>query len=238
MPKLCFLNPYGYKINRNITIIFPHVPKTAGSSVKKALEDVYGKQMYSDYDNAPVYGDEQRQSRERIIRDKISNNPGKYLNHYNIIYGHFPANRYDALGSIIRRAMFFREPVNRTCSNYFYRLDKHSDGPGDVSHVPIEEFAMRPNMRFLYQNYLAGVDIDKLDYIGITEYFNESIKLYEKIFGVKLKQHSIRLGNKYNYIEYLKEESALNAVVESQKVNQKIYEDALKRFEKLFNQYC
>lgn len=227
----------GNKTDKDSIIIFPHVPKTGGSSIRHALLKSYGYSLNLDYENPPVYGNEERQARELILQDKISKKRDKYLIKYNIIYGHFPANRYDSLGTTVKKAIFFRDPVNRTCSHYFYGLNNASLANDSSTKQTITEYSKRPFIRHFYENYLAGVEINQFDFVGITEYFDESIELFNKIFGVEIEHYKKRVGKNNNYIDYLNEENALSSLVDSQKLNQSIYDKARKRFDDLWNEY-
>jgi hypothetical protein len=218
-------------------IIFPHVPKTAGSSLRRSLSEKYGDRLFLDYDTAPVSDSPKRLLLEQEQKEQIASNTMLWRDNYDIIYGHYPADKYDSLGPDIKRAIFFRDPIDRTCSNYFYRLHNQTSGSGDISNVPISEFAMRPNMRFVYSNYLRNISISDFDFIGITERFEESLDLFEKVFGIKLDSHRERVGKNNNYSNYLKDDGSLEILEQSQAHNQKIYEKALRAFDRLYSKH-
>lgn len=219
-------------------IVFPHVPKTAGSSIRTALKIHFQKRILLDYSAAPV---SDNPTREKQIDDEkilIGENSESYIEKYDIVYGHFPCNKYDVLGPRIRRAIFLRNPVDRVCSNYFYRLKNNVVGePGDISQVSVLEFAQRNNMRNMYKNYLRGVSLSDFAFVGITERFEDSLNLFEKVFGIRLQQFKERVGNVKHYDDFLREKSSLKMVQDSQSENQIVYEEALRVFEKLMNKH-
>jgi hypothetical protein len=214
-------------------IIFPHVPKTAGSSLRSALIDKYGDRLLLDYGAAPLFENPERELIDNQMRAKISSNSKSYRSQYDLVYGHFPADRYESLGVDISRAIFFRDPVDRLCSNYFYRFKNNDGTAGGVSNVSIVEFANRANMKYVYQNYLSDLNLNDFDFIGITEHFSESLSRFAKVYGVKLPFYRERVGQKKDYRSYLLEHGLLEEVIASQKDNQDIYNKALERFHSL-----
>ena len=90
-----------------------------------------------------------------------------------------------------------------------------------------------PKMKRLYELFLGSYSVDDLTFVGLTEQYDRSLALYEKIFGRKLERKKVNVGTVSAYKDTLQQQGILSAVEKSQAVNQRIYQAAQERFEKL-----
>ncbi|MGK7895088.1 MAG: sulfotransferase family 2 domain-containing protein, partial [Xenococcus sp. (in: cyanobacteria)] len=87
-------------------VISIHVPKTAGTTFKKVLRQVYHpEEIFFDYAHR---GD---------VRNKMLTNPKPGVK---VIHGHFPANKYDSKFPDSRKILWLRDPIKRLISLYFF----------------------------------------------------------------------------------------------------------------------
>lgn len=203
-----------------MTLILPHLPKTGGSSLKKSLEDSCGNRLHLDYKNNSK---NLKNSKLFVKRITIFLNKKHLVNSYDVIYGHFNPTVYEWLN--LPTGLFFRDPVRRVRShfNYLINTDKiHKD-------TSLVEFAAQERMKNLYQFYLGSKTVDDLDYIGITERYNDSLLLLEKMFSIKCEENRERIGA-YNNPDIYDE-------LHSEKNNIEIYKKALIKFDRLCDKY-
>ncbi|MCA9021786.1 MAG: hypothetical protein KDA74_16665, partial [Planctomycetaceae bacterium] len=122
------------------------------------------------------------------------------------------------------RALFFRRPHERAVSHYYY-LKKRNKLSDEVS---ITEFINRPRVQNLYSFYSYNFPVEELVYVGITERYSESIRLFNAIFGTKLIENKDRVNES-------RPDSNLEIKI-PQSDNQDIYNKALQRFEYLLKE--
>lgn len=188
-------------------ILFLHMPKTAGTSLRRMLQTVLGMDAVYPSDN-----DLRRRpnglypSEADILADYPS------LRRYFVLAGHFLASFADHLPPPHRTAVFLRDPVLRSLSTlaHFHRtmkVEPHKllDDPVFVEHQ-IRDFqtavlgkrynatSSQPWSRILDT---ALMTLEALDFVGITEHFPMSCRLFDTTFGthvssVILKENVLR----------------------------------------------
>jgi len=208
---------------------FVHTPKCGGKSLRKSLQLAYGEKLLLDYAN-PLDERWQKKIEHRLTYLKRNVFCRK---EYDIVYGHFSFDRYrtglqkpDA-----KTAMFFREPIDLICSYYFYTKQKHPDS----GIQDIVSFAQGEKYRHLYQTLLGHVPVERLDFVGLMERYEESFALFSRLTGktIDIQHVNITKSKPKNYHEYLHEQGAYAIVREAMAENIVIYERAKSRFEEL-----
>ncbi len=91
--------------NTRVEIISVHVPKTAGTTFKKVLQQIYTDQeIFFDYPHrGPLHN-------KMLAKDSAN---------VRVIHGHFPANKYELKFPKARKIIWLRNPIIRLISHYF-----------------------------------------------------------------------------------------------------------------------
>lgn len=157
-----------------------HVPKTAGTSLRRVLQEELGDRLMIDDADRPLT--HPRWSRRlravagglvRAGRDAPAP----------VVMGHFLALKYRWCRRT-RFALWVRDPVDRVLSRYaHYRRDTVA---GDASHaarglVPgldLDGFLALPNYRNTLAEYLWGFPLQRLDFIGALEHFEVDLQRF------------------------------------------------------------
>lgn len=170
-----------------------HLPKTAGTSFRETLQQIAGRNLFLDYQDRPL-GSE-------YTRRRLGNLKADHKRYRRIVaalrgakapvivHGHFLAPKYDPLfpGSI--GLIWLRHPIQRLVSHY-HHWQRHPDPEHDVSRwmqaeqAGLEELAAHPRMRNLYTRFLCSKRLDAFGFIGISEEYERSIRLFRKIFAL------------------------------------------------------
>ncbi len=189
-----------------IEIISVHVPKTAGTTFRNVLEQVYGKQgVILDYP-----GEHRKRFRNQLQarKDKIK-----------VIHGHFDIKKYEKDFPQAKKIAWIRHPIHRLISHYFFWLKMPINQIRESSHkllvekqIGILEFSGLPDIKNLTVRFLNNRKIHDFYFIGIQEYF------YEDILEIKE-----RLGWPDFDIEYTNK----NPASDYQKLVQEILEDSI-----------
>ena len=223
-------------------IVFVHMPKTAGQSLHAALEDAYPQRCLVDSSDLPL-SDFWRHRKKRLLsRLKVRLKCRALAERYDLVFGHFIASKYACLPGKNQVCAFFRDPVDRVCSHYFFwkRVVKYDNSLRCklyARNMDLVAFANEPKMRRLYEMFLGGCAVEDLAFVGLTEQYDRSLELYGKIFGRPLGHKKVNVGTIAAYKEKLEQEGTLEAVTRSQDANQRIYAAAQARFENLCATY-
>jgi hypothetical protein len=80
--------------------------------------------------------------------------------------------------------------------------------------------------------------VGSLDFVGITEQYQESLKLYKKKFGVSIEHHHVNKTNviQKSYKEYFIEQGVYEKVTHLMEDNIAIYKQAIDLFARLRNE--
>lgn len=225
-------------------IVSMHVPKTGGTSLMKEIQAGAMGRYFLDYERP---GAGQPFIWKKLILKKqylmARLHKHRLLNNYDVIHGHFPIRKYIFLYPKVDFITFLREPVSRILSAYYYFKDVASKNPRSVHNNPnillvsqnklsLLEFAARYVMRSIYSILISGLTLQEFTMIGITERYQDSIALLNKMYGMQIKVRHER-NNDYKryedeYRPLLPELYALN------KKNTLIYEEALRVFDEKY----
>ena len=161
-------------------LISLHLPKTAGTSFRALLEAHYGDRLLADYADRPLH-ETTAARRARAVRAGIGLLlHADRLRGVDAVHGHFLAIKYSLWsgGSGWRRVTWLRDPVERLASHYHYwcrSFDADTAGPLHCRMMEedwsLERFCLGPELRNVYRQFLWGVPLARLDFVGITEHY-------------------------------------------------------------------
>jgi hypothetical protein len=149
-----------------------HMPKTAGTSFRWALEKYFGasnvirdygphSQVTDEVVRKHLYGGDESKGPESLVAE-ISIEKKK------VLIGHFPLQKYADYFDARNIITFVRDPLVRLCSEYLHRA-KNETFTGTFS-----EFLEKPGYQNLQSRFLKGAPDDT--FIGITEQYAETLK--------------------------------------------------------------
>jgi hypothetical protein len=166
-------------------LISIHIPKTAGTSFRNILKQVYGEKEVVRFDI----------SMRGVVRLNEHPYEKNDLPKARVLHGHFS---YEAIVSKFKLSeeipliTWVRDPVQRVISNYQYlesRLidilqeEKHDLHILEKMQRSLIEYARTEINRNRQSKFLKGIRPDQFAFIGITEYFENDLKLMSDKLG-------------------------------------------------------
>lgn len=169
-------------------IVFVHIPKTAGTSLRKAFEQSAKNHLIlKDYGNSPettpALSALIKEQRLADLRQKFDR-PNRGI----FVSGHVPAKRYWPFFHAESFVTFVRNPVDRVLSEYNHFVSHYG------WNKPVEEFVATPRFRNLMTRVLEGVDLAAFGFIGITEEYERSMDQLRSFVGIELPMLKVNLG--------------------------------------------
>lgn len=182
-------------------LISLHLPKTAGSSFRTTLEDVFAERLLCDYGDRSI-------SKPPLLRHQevlaAALSVAEYgAGEYDCVHGHFLPVKYLPLAD--RESCYFitwmRHPVERLISHYhFWQQSYHPESaPPHHRRVveegwSLEQFCLSEQFRNLYTQYLWGFPLENFTFVGITEHYSEDLDYFaEHVLKQPLNKHRVNV---------------------------------------------
>jgi hypothetical protein len=215
-------------------IVSVHVPKTGGVSFREVLAELAGGHMVQDYADRPLAPRSRwRAWRERLRRAELPAGT-------RVVHGHFVASKYWRSYPEARFVTWFRDPVERLASHYFY-WQREPDPENPTCRRLLEErlslraFAALPEMRDVHARFLGGVPVEAFAFVGLTERFDAGMELFRRLFCPELRleagrrnRNPERSGERYEL-----EPAEREALAALNRVDLELYARARARHEEL-----
>jgi hypothetical protein len=229
-------------------LIFVHIPKAAGTSLKNAIVEKAGASaVVFKYDKPMADGRATRRLKclAAALRGEAPQAP--------ITFGHFLVGKFcrPTPGGFaprpgLRYATFLREPLQRAVSHYHFWKRTHLGGHRvwerfTRENWSLERFLLGREHQDFQSQFLWGFSLDSFDFVGIAEHYEESVALLYQVFpdlaGLAIRAENAnpekRIGGGYAVDPTLAEEfrrrNARDYV---------LYEEALARFEAMRQRFA
>lgn len=174
------------KSKTELELISIHIPKTAGTSFRNILKEVYGSKNVVRLD---IPNNVELNSKE--FKDKSLDPDIK------VIHGHFSYKRLTKAFEIPKEIpviTWLRDPAIRVISNYYYldmilrkELDEERKGLNILLKMEksLLEYASTKVNRNRIWKFMKGIDLEELFFIGLTEHYNEDLEHLGQLLGWK-----------------------------------------------------
>lgn len=211
-----------------IEIISVHVPKTAGTTFRKALVNAYGKEgVLWDY------------NKEKVEKILLEVNPKKIQ----AIHGHFKVQKYEDRFPEAKRIIWIRDPLKRLISNYWHLVTYFQKTKIIVNEMELEKqkllnYAKKPRIRNFMSRHFKKRKLKDFWFVGITEFFEEDLTEIQTLLGwaelkiIKTNKHKYPTRYRAFVKAVLSDSEMLEQLTFLNRKDIKLYEKALKMRQK------
>lgn len=213
------------------------MPKTAGTSFFRNLQDVYGPRVLRHPNDFVEIATTEATERRQRHRAELIGDPAVFARRFDAIHGHFSARKYAGLFPGARLVTFVRDPFQHAVSSFEFAVrSENLRHPGHdafkAGRMSIAELiAMYPDHQSMY---LDGIPLEEFALVGIYERYAESLQQFEATFGVTIPNHATRENvNPSRHSERYEISPDVRRAVERHRAGDiELYRQAVERFER------
>lgn len=231
-------------------LVSVHIPKTGGTNLTREIRRGAMGRYLLDYGDRPSMVGLDYEVRRFLGRLRIVLTKQNLLRDYDVIHGHFVADKYRSLLPLASFIVFLREPVERTVSHYAYwKYQANRTGVNRRSALQqsvqsgamsLAEFAEHPVPRHIYRRFLGSMQLVDFAFVGLLERYEQSIEMLNRMFGLQVQARHERRGSKER-VSAAELAAARRTLERCNAENLEIYEQAKRIFRdqcKRFGMHC
>jgi hypothetical protein len=173
-------------------ILSLHVPKAAGNSFRQLLQKDFGERMMPDYGDWAGFNVPEALERCRVRTLAMRGRRDELLEKYDVIHGHFVADKYLGLFPRERFVAFFRDPYQQAMSHYWFlernpQREHLEEKMFHENRMTLHDYLSWDAFRDHQTQYLGSLSIDDFAMVGLSEEFYRSVDLFNSMFGRNLR---------------------------------------------------
>mgnify|MGYP001607640878 CR=1 FL=1 len=168
--------------------LLPHIPRTGGTYLSSVLQVHAGNTLDRCDNQFPLRGATPCVPNAGVVKwAAIRETEGKVPS---IIRGHHTAGTYSVVFPEAFLGMWFRDPVSRICSHWWY-MQTGKASPAlqrDIDEgklIDRWQFICDPRIRNLQSLYVDDLPIGDFDFVGVVEEWARSHALFQAVTGFR-----------------------------------------------------
>ena len=210
----------------NYPLFFIHISKTAGSSFRVAAERYFGKEhVFYDYGPKANETNPDIKTLDYEKRDRYAAGM-KIVEKAKFLTGHISHPKYAPFIPAKNAITFVRDPIQQVRSHYEHFTRHHR------YKRSFTEFVNEPRFKNVQYKAFQGTWPDAIGFIGLTERYNESLALINKMYSIDIQGLDINKNTEKKSSSYELSDEEVALIKKHNKEDFKLYEYALTRFER------
>jgi len=174
-------------------ILSVHVAKAAGNSFRELLKASFGDRMMGDYGDWAGFDTPEANERRALRTAAMRGRAAELAEKYDVIHGHFQADKYAGLFPSAKYVAFFRDPYQQSVAHYYFLLrNPQRDHPEErffhEAKMTLQDYLRWDAFKNHQSQYLGSISIGDFAMVGLAEHFARSIARFKSIFGRELGQ--------------------------------------------------
>jgi hypothetical protein len=195
-----------------VEIISVHIPKTAGSTFRRVIGQIYKPEEIFDCSMSKHHDESKRQASASDPKIKA-------------IHGHFHGDLFDTQFPNAKKVAWVRHPIVRIISHYYYLKSLPEATELDIEVMSLLDFA--EHSKNLISKYINN--LDSYLFVGIQEFFQEDLDELKLILGWGKTHINNENQNKFTgYHEYchniLSDDQIVNQIASYNQEDLDLYE--------------
>ena len=219
-------------------ILSLHVPKAAGNSLRELLQVEYGERFMGDYGDWSGFDTPEANARRAVRTAAMRARAAELQANYDIIHGHFHADKYLGLFEREQFVAFFRDPYQQAMAHFFFLLrNPQRNHPEErifhENRMTLLDYLSWDAFRNQQSQYLGSVAIEDFAMVGLSSQFARGLALFGATFGRDLGPERFANVNSHRQNpDYEIEPQVRRAVEKYRGADIELYRRAQELFEK------
>ena len=164
------------------TRFFVHIPKTAGTSFRTAVESRFGRsRVLRDYGLDSAATSQSVKEEVYLKKDNAGIERAISIDNAVLVAGHVPITKYGSHIGLKNTIAIFRDPVEQVISHYRHVV-RDQDYQGDLI-----SFAQLERNKNIQSRLMTSIDPALLGIVGLTESYRETLAVANHHWGWNLK---------------------------------------------------
>jgi hypothetical protein len=155
------------------------------------LQETFGDRMLADYGDWAGFDTPEANARRAARTEAMRSRRNELLANYDVIHGHFVADKYSGLFPDPRFVASFRDPYQQAVAHYYFLLrNPGRDHPEErlfhEAKMTLLDYLCWDAFRDQQRQYLGSVPIEDFAMVGLSCEFARSLALFRALFGYDL----------------------------------------------------
>ena len=206
--------------------------------MRELLHVEYGERFMGDYGDWSGFDTPEANARRALRTAAMRARSVELETKYDVIHGHFHADKYAGLFRTQEYVAFFREPYQQALAHYFFLLrNPERDHPEErifhENRMTLLDYLQWDAFYNQQSQYLAGMPLDDFTMVGLSNQFARGLKLFNATFGSSLgPERFVNVNTHRKNPDYEIEPEARKAVEKYRPGDIELYRQAEELFER------
>jgi hypothetical protein len=214
-----------------------HVPKAAGNSFRESLLRKFGNRALTDYGDWAGFNVPEAIERRKAREAEARSHRDELLAKYDVIHGHFIADKYLGLFPSEEFIAFFRDPYQQAIAHYYFikRNPQREHPESKIFHdanMSLLDYLEWDAFRDHQTQFLGSLKIEDLSFVGLSDEYARSLEMFREILGHDLGEELFENVNDDRNGDYAVDPEVRRAIEKNRAADIELYRRARELFDR------